>query len=86
MSNHGKMPDVVLHYPERHRLRPVESVTSHGPVDGKRHAELARLFDLFCHPPIRRRSGEQFEIWAKQKPLDSAARFLRFRAVLPNRG
>jgi hypothetical protein len=22
----------------------VESVTSHGPVDGKRHAELARLF------------------------------------------
>lgn len=22
----------------------VESVTSHGPVDGKRHSELARLF------------------------------------------
>jgi hypothetical protein len=22
----------------------VESVTSHGPVDGKRHAELAKLF------------------------------------------
>jgi BsuBI/PstI restriction endonuclease domain len=50
MSNHGKMPDVVLHYPERHWLLPVESVTSHGPVDGKRHAELARLFDLFHFP------------------------------------
>jgi hypothetical protein len=41
---HGKMPDVVLHYPERNWLLLIESVTSHGPVDGKRHAELARLF------------------------------------------
>jgi hypothetical protein len=41
---HGKMPDVVLHYPEKNWLVLVESVTSHGPVDGKRHAELARLF------------------------------------------
>jgi hypothetical protein len=41
---HGKMPDVVLYYPERNWLLLVESVTSHGPVDAKRHAELARLF------------------------------------------
>ena len=41
---HGKMPDVVLYYPERNWLLLVESVTSHGPMDGKRHAELARLF------------------------------------------
>jgi hypothetical protein len=41
---HGKMPDVVLHYPERNWLLLVESVTSHGPVDGKRHAELKKLF------------------------------------------
>ena len=41
---HGKMPDVVIYYPERDWLLLVESVTSHGPVDGKRHAELARLF------------------------------------------
>jgi len=41
---HGKMPDVVLHYKEKNWLLLVESVTSHGPVDGKRHAELARLF------------------------------------------
>jgi hypothetical protein len=41
---HGKMPDVVLHYLKKNWLLLVESVTSHGPVDGKRHAELARLF------------------------------------------
>jgi hypothetical protein len=38
------MPDVVLFYPARKWLLLVESVTSHGPVDGKRHAELAHLF------------------------------------------
>ncbi len=41
---HGKMPDVVLYYREKKWLLLVESVTSHGPVDGKRHAELTRLF------------------------------------------
>ena len=41
---HGKMPDVVLYYPKKEWLILCESVTSHGPVDGKRHAELTRLF------------------------------------------
>lgn len=41
---HGKMPDVVLYYPEREWLLLIESVTSHGPVNGKRHTELGRLF------------------------------------------
>ena len=44
VDSHGKMPDVVLHYPERDWLILVEAVTSHGPVDGKRHEELAQLF------------------------------------------
>jgi hypothetical protein len=44
IDNHGKMPDVVLHFTERNWLILVESVTSHGPVDAKRHEELARLF------------------------------------------
>jgi hypothetical protein len=44
VDTHGKMPDVVLYYVEKNWLVLVESVTSHGPVDGKRHAELARLF------------------------------------------
>lgn len=41
VDSHGKMPDVVLHFTKRNWLLLVESVTSHGPVDGKRHTELA---------------------------------------------
>ncbi len=44
VDSHGKMPDVVLHFIQKNWLLLVESVTSHGPVDGKRHAELAKLF------------------------------------------
>lgn len=44
VDTHGKMPDVVLYFVEKNWLLLVESVTSHGPVDSKRHAELAKLF------------------------------------------
>lgn len=44
VDSHGKMPDVVLHHAAKNWLLLVESVTSHGPVDAKRHAELAELF------------------------------------------
>ncbi len=44
VDSHGKMPDVVLHFTAKNWLLLVESVTSHGPVDGKRYAELAKLF------------------------------------------
>ena len=44
VDSHGKMPDVVLYYPAKGWLLLVESVTSHGPMDAKRHGELARLF------------------------------------------
>lgn len=44
VDSHGKMPDVVLYYPEKDWLLLIESVTSHGPVDGKRHGELIHLF------------------------------------------
>ncbi|GAB4303505.1 MAG: hypothetical protein Fur0034_19510 [Desulfuromonadia bacterium] len=44
VDSHGEMPDVVLFCPKRKWLFLVESVTSHGPVDGKRHAELSLLF------------------------------------------
>jgi hypothetical protein len=45
VDSHGKMPDVVLYYPENNWLILAESVTSHGPVNPKRHAELERLFE-----------------------------------------
>lgn len=44
VDSHGKMPDVVLYYAEKNWLLLVEAVTSHGYVDGKRHAELEKLF------------------------------------------
>jgi hypothetical protein len=44
VDSHGKMPDVVLFWKERNWLMLIESVTSHGPVDGKRHEELMKLF------------------------------------------
>jgi len=44
VDSHGKMPDVVLYDRKRNWLLLCEAVTSHGPVDGKRHQELEKLF------------------------------------------
>lgn len=44
VDSHGKMPDVVLYFSDKNWLLLVESVTSHGPVDGKRYTELTKLF------------------------------------------
>lgn len=44
IEEHGKMPDLVVHYIERDWLELIEAVTSHGPVDTKRHEELQSLF------------------------------------------
>lgn len=44
VDNHGKMPDAVIYYPERNWLILAEAVTSHGPVDAKRHQELQAMF------------------------------------------
>lgn len=43
-DRHGKFPDVVLYYREKSWLLLIEAVTSHGPVDAKRHSELSSLF------------------------------------------
>lgn len=44
MNMHGKMPDVVIHYPAKNWILLIEAVTSHGPVNAKRREELAQLF------------------------------------------
>lgn len=44
MDSHGKMPDVIIHYTSKNWLVIVEAVTSHGPIDAKRHSELQKLF------------------------------------------
>lgn len=44
IEEHGKMPDVVVHYLEKNWLVIIEAVTSHGPVNPKRRQELRELF------------------------------------------
>jgi hypothetical protein len=44
LDSHGKLPDVVAYSEQNNWLFLVECVTSHGPVDSKRHAELEELF------------------------------------------
>lgn len=44
VNEHGKMPDVVVHHIAKNWLILIEAVTSHGPVDVKRHRELKELF------------------------------------------
>jgi hypothetical protein len=44
IDEHGKMPDVVVHDRGRRWLLLIEAVTSHGPVNPKRHRELKDLF------------------------------------------
>lgn len=44
IDEHGKLPDVVVYYKAKNWLVLVEAVTSHGPVNAKRHRELKHLF------------------------------------------
>ncbi len=44
LDEHGKMPDVAIHDRKRNWLVLIEVVTSHGPVNPKRHEELKILF------------------------------------------
>jgi adenine-specific DNA-methyltransferase len=44
LDPHGKMPDVVIYYQQQDWLILIEAVTSHGPVNLKRHNELKQLF------------------------------------------
>ncbi|MCL1839173.1 MAG: restriction endonuclease [Propionibacteriaceae bacterium] len=41
---HGKMPDLVVHLPEKNWLLLLEATASHGPVDGQRYSELSAMF------------------------------------------
>ena len=44
VEEHGKMPDVVVHFSDKNWLVLIEAVTSHGPVNPKRLTELRDLF------------------------------------------
>lgn len=42
-NDHDKLPDLILHWPERNWLFLVEAVTTHGPVSPKRHREMENV-------------------------------------------
>jgi adenine-specific DNA-methyltransferase len=79
---HGKMPDIVIHEPEKNWLVLVEAVTSHGPIDPKRKEELARLFGsaqcdlVFVTAFLTRRAMVRFlgdiswetDVWVAESP------------------
>lgn len=44
VDEHGKMPDLVVHLPDRNWLVLMEAASSHGPVDSTRKIELTALF------------------------------------------
>ena len=43
IPHHGKMPDVIVKHADESWLVVIEAVTSHGPIDPKRRAELDQL-------------------------------------------
>ncbi|MEZ5212432.1 BsuBI/PstI family type II restriction endonuclease [Gordonia sp. (in: high G+C Gram-positive bacteria)] len=44
VDHHGKLPDLVVYQPSKDWLFLMEAASTHGPVDAKRHHELAALF------------------------------------------
>jgi len=82
VDEHGMMPDLVVHYTERNWLVLIEAVTSHGPVDPKRHAELRSLFGessaglVFVTSFVDRRALAKYvgaiswetEVWVAESP------------------
>jgi type II restriction enzyme len=42
LTKHGKLPDILLHLPEKNWLLLIEAVTSHGPVSPTRRFELEK--------------------------------------------
>lgn len=82
VDTHGKMPDVVIHFKKKNWLVLVEAVTSHGPIDPKRQAELNTLFApckdrlVFVTAFLTRRDLTKFlgqiswetEVWVAESP------------------
>lgn len=82
IEEHGKMPDVIVHYTEKNWLVLIEAVTSHGPIDPKRQEELKRLFRgskaglVFVTAFLTRKAMVQYldriswetEVWVTESP------------------
>lgn len=82
VNTHGKMPDVIVFFEEKNWLLLIEAVTSHGPVDAKRHEELKQMFAdstaglVFVTAFLTKKQFKQFmseiawetEVWIAENP------------------
>ena len=82
LTEHDKLPDIVLHDRTRDRLFLIEAVTSHGPVDRKRLTEFEELLKSCRAKPVcvsvfpdfdefrkhMRSIAWETEVWLAQEP------------------
>lgn len=82
VDQHGKMPDLIVYMADRNWLVLLEAASSHGPVDAKRHGELAALFKgsaaglvyVSCFPDRREMRkylatiAWETEVWCAEDP------------------
>ncbi len=82
ITNHDKLPDVILYREDKNWLYLIEAVTSHGPVSHKRKYELEKLLQSCTASPIyvtsfqdvrefRRHAADiawETEVWIAEMP------------------
>jgi len=82
ITEHDKLPDIILYWREKNWLFLVEAVTSHGPVSPKRHREMEALLTRSateriyvtafpCASDFRKYAAEiawETEVWIAESP------------------
>ena len=82
ITEHDKLPDIILYWRQRNWLYLIEAVTSHGPVSPKRHRELEKILAKCTADRIyvtafldttsfRKYAGDiawETEVWIAEKP------------------
>jgi hypothetical protein len=82
ITQHDKLPDIILYWPEKNWIFLIEAVTSHGPISPKRRAELEKLMctcpaervyvtAFLDTPGFRRHAGDiawETEVWIADRP------------------
>lgn len=82
LDQHGRMPDLVVHLPDRNWLVLIEAASTHGPINATRKTQLARIFGgatakavyVSCFPSrrdLRRYTADiawETEAWCADNP------------------
>lgn len=82
ITEHDKLPDIVIYQAEKNWLYLIEAVTSHGPVNPKRHAEIEAILSscpadriyvtaFLSRSDFRKSAGDiawETEVWIAESP------------------